>query len=107
MYYKVIKNGKVIDVLERLLFVKYQSKNNVMLLCKKSEAQAVIASDGDRLLHTEWMFRFPSECEIKYENVDLEEIDEYEYKQLKALNLKTPEDIIDEYTLLLIDGGIL
>jgi hypothetical protein len=23
------------------------------------------------------------------------------------LNLKTPEDIIDEYTLLLIEGGIL
>jgi len=37
----------------------------------------------------------------------LEEIEEYEYKQLRALNMKTPEEIIDEYTLLLIEGGVL
>lgn len=31
MYYKVIKNGKVIDVLDHLTFVKHQQKHDVML----------------------------------------------------------------------------
>jgi hypothetical protein len=39
--------------------------------------------------------------------MELVEIDELEYKQLKALNGKTPEEIIDEYTLLLIEEGII
>ena len=39
--------------------------------------------------------------------VNLEEIDVYEYNQLKILNLKTPEEIIDAYTKSLIDGGVL
>ena len=39
--------------------------------------------------------------------LDLVEIDEYEYKQLKLLNLKSAEEIIDEYTLLLFEGGLL
>jgi hypothetical protein len=42
-----------------------------------------------------------------YDTVELIPIDEYEYRQLKVLNLRTPQEIIDEYTLLLINGGVL
>jgi hypothetical protein len=42
-----------------------------------------------------------------YDTVELVEIDKYEYERLRMLNLKTPEEIIDEYTLLLLAGGIL
>lgn len=104
MYYKVIKNGKVIDVLNQLVFVKYQHKHNIMLLCDQSEAQAIVSSDGTYIWHVNWLYNIPVSG---YDTVDLVEIDEYEYNQLKIFNLKTPEEIIDEYTLLLINGGVL
>ena len=104
MYYKVVKNDKVIDVLDRLMFVKYQKKHNIMIACDKSQAQAIISSDGEYIWHIDGLYRIPVDG---YDTVELVEIDEHEYKQLKVLNLKTPQDIIDEYTLLLIEGGIL
>ena len=42
-----------------------------------------------------------------YDTVQLEEISVYEYDKLKALGAKTPEAIIDAYTLSLIEGGML
>ena len=104
MYYKVLKNGRVIDVLDHLIFVKYQIKHNIMVLCDKSEAQAIVSSDGIYIWHIAGLYNIPVEG---YDSVDLEEIDVYEYNQLKMLNLKTPEEIIDEYTKSLIDGGVL
>lgn len=104
MYYKVVKNNKVIDVLYRLIFVKYQQKHNIMIACEESQAQAIISSDGEYVWHVKGLYRIPVDG---YDTVELIEIDEYEYKRLKVLNFKTPEEIIDEYTLLLIEGGIL
>ena len=104
MYYKVIKNNKVIDVLDRLVFVKYQNKHGIMVACDESESQAIISSDGEYIWHVAGLYRIPVDG---YDTVDLVEIDENEYRQLKILNLKTVEEIIDEYTLLLINGGVL
>ena len=104
MYYKVLKDGRVIDALDHLVFVKYQKKHNIMLLCDQSEAQAIVSSDGSYFWHVKWLYKIPVDG---YDTVELVEIDEYEYKKLKMLNLKTPEEIIDEYTLLLLEGGIL
>ena len=104
MYYKVLKDGQVIDVLDHLVFVKYQKKHNIMLLCEESETQATVSSDGSYVWHLDWLLNVPVDG---YETVDLKEIDKYEYEQLKILNYKTPQEIIDEYTLLLIEGGIL
>lgn len=104
MYYKALKNDKVIDVLDHLSFVRHQEKHNIMIACEKSQAQAIISSNGDNIWHVRGLYRIPVDG---YDTVELVEIDEYEYSQLKALNGKTPEEIIDEYTLLLIKGGIL
>ena len=104
MYYKVLQDNKVIDVLDRLIFVKYQKKHDIMLLCDQSEAQAIVSSDGSYAWHVNWLYNIPVNG---YDTVELIEIDEYEYKQLKMLNMRTPEEIIDEYTLLLLDGGVL
>lgn len=104
MFYKVIYNDKVIDVLDRLVFLKYQETYNRMIFCEESEAQAIISSDEEHIWHEETLYNIPVPG---YDTVRVEEIDEYEYKQLKVLNCKTPEQIIDEYTLLLIDGGVL
>jgi hypothetical protein len=104
MYYKVIKNNKVIDVLDHLAFVKYHKKHNIMIACDRSDAQAIISSDGEYVWHVIGLYDIPVSG---YDTVRLVRIDEYEYKQLKTLSLKTPEEIIDEYTLLLINGGVL
>ena len=104
MYYKVLKDGKVIDILDNLVFVKYQKKHGIMLLCDKSEAQAIVSSDGSYFWHLKGLYKIPVDG---YDTVNIEKIDEYEYRTLKMLNMKTPEEIIDEYTLLLLEGGIL
>lgn len=104
MFYKVIKDNKVIDVLDHLTFVKYQKKHDIMIVCPRNEAQAIISSGGDYIWHVEGMYKVPVD---RYDTVRLIKIDKYEYDSLKALNLRTPEDIIDAYTISLIEGGLL
>lgn len=38
MYYKVIKNDEVVDVLNHILYIKYQEKHSLLLLCDITEA---------------------------------------------------------------------
>lgn len=104
MYYKVLKNDKVIDVLDRLNFVKYQPKHEIMVACAKNEAQAIVSSDGNDIWHVRGLYSIPVGG---YETVELANIDEFEYRQLKVLNMKSPEAIIDEYNLLLLEMGVL
>lgn len=104
MFYKVIYNGNVVDVLEKLVFVKYNQKHKIMMLCSEDEAEAFLSSDADNAWHTEQQYNVPIDG---YKTVELEEIDELEYQKLKMLGGKTPEEIIDAYTLFLIQEGVL
>lgn len=103
MFYKIIENGKVIDVLDHLTYLKYQPKNNIMLLCDINEAQAILSSDKNTIWHVEGLYDLPIDG---YKNVKVVAIDEFEYKKLRVLNMKSPEEIVDEYTLLLIDSDM-
>lgn len=104
MFYKVIKNNKVIDVLDHLTYLKWQKKNKIMLLSGEGEAQAILGSDGNTIWHVEGFYDLPVEG---YETVKLIEINSLEYKQLKMLNGKTPEEIADELILYLVNNGII
>ena len=104
MYYKVLKDNKVIDVLDHLSFVKYQEKHGIMVACAKEEAQAIISSNGEYVWHVNGLYSIPVDG---YDTVYLEKIDKYEYDELKILCLRDVQSIIDEYTLSLIEGGIL
>lgn len=104
MYYKVIKNNKVIDVLEKLIFLKYQPKHQIMVICDESEAQAILSSDNNTIWHETSLYKIPVDG---YDTVTIEEIDKYEYQSLKVLNMKTPEEILDAFVLSLIREGIL
>lgn len=104
MYYKVLKNNKVIDVLDNLVYLKWQDKHKIMILSDENEAQAILSSDKNTIWHEKTLYNIPVPG---YETVELIEIDEYEYKQLKVLNGCTPEDIIDQYTALLIEMEVL
>lgn len=104
MFYKVIKDNKVIDVLDHLTYLKWQERNKIMLLSDLNEAQAILGSDGNTIWHVEGFYDLPVDG---YETVTLKPIDEYEYKQLKMLNGRSVQEILDEYTLLLIEEGII
>lgn len=104
MFYKVIYNSRVIDVLGDLLYLKYQEKYDRMVFCGESEAQAILSSDQKHIWHVDGMYDVPID---RYDTVVLEEIDEYEYRQLKVLNMKTPESIIDEFVLTLFESEII
>lgn len=104
MYYKVIKDGKVVDVLDKFIYLKYQSKHKTMILTDENDAQAILSSDKSTIWHERSLYKVPIDG---YDEVDVEKIDEHEYKQLKVLNMKSPEDIIDEYNLLLLEMGVI
>lgn len=103
-YYKVIKDNKVIDVLDSLIYLKWEPKHKIMILSDINEAQAILSSDKNTVWHERTLYKIPVDG---YETVDLVEIDEHEYKQLRVLNMKSPEQIIDEYNLLLLEMGVL
>lgn len=108
MFYKVIKNDKVIDVLDKLIYLKWQDKNKIMVLCEENEAQAILSSSKNDIWHEETLYEIPVEgYKDCYETVRIEEICESEYKQLKILGLRTPEEIIDAYTLLLLQEEVI
>lgn len=104
MYYKVLKNNKVIDVLDKLVFLKYQPKHKIMVLCDENEAQAILSSDQNTIWHESTLYKIPVDG---YDEVTIEKIDQFEYKQLRVLNMKSPEEILDEYNLLLLEMGII
>lgn len=104
MFYKVIKNNKVIDVLDNLIYLKWQPKHKMMVLSDENEAQAILSSDKNTIWHERTLYNVPVSG---YDIVDIQEIDKYEYEQLKMLNGKTPEEIIDNFVLSLLENNII
>ena len=104
MYYKVLKDNKVIDVLDNLIYLKWEPKHKIMVLSDIDEAQAILSSDKNTIWHERTLYKIPTDG---YETVDAIEIDEFEYKQLKMLNFSTPEEIIDNFLLTLLENNII
>ena len=104
MYYKVIKNNKVIDVLDQLIYLKWQPKHKIMVLSGEDDAQAILSSDKNTIWHEKSLYNVPVSG---YDEVEVLPIDKFEYEQLKMLSGKSIEEILDAYTLLLIQGGII
>ena len=104
MYYKVLKNNKVIDVLDNLIYLKWEPKHKIMVLSDENEAQAILSSDKNTIWHEKTLYKIPVDG---FDTVEIVDIDEYEYTQLKTLNLKTPEEIIDSFLLTLIENNII
>lgn len=104
MYYKVIKNNKVIDVLDNLIYLKWEPKHKIMVLTDENDAQAILSSDKNTIWHERTLYKVPVDG---YDCVDIEPIDKYEYEKLRTLNLKTPEEIADAVILSLLESGII
>ena len=104
MYYKVIKDNKVIDVLDNLTYLKWQPKHKIMVLSDIDEAQAILSSDKNTIWHERTLYNVPVDG---YETVSIEPVEKFEYEQLKMLNLKTPEEIIDAFVMSLLEENII
>ena len=104
MYYKVIKDNKVIDVIDQLVLLKYLPNRKAMTVCDVNEAQAFLSSDNETIWHERTLRKIPVEG---YDTVELVKINKYEYDQLKILNLKTPEAIIDAFVTSLLEDNLL
>ena len=104
MFYKVIKNNKVIDVLNSLIYLKWQPKHKIWILSDENEAQAILSSDNNTVWHEKTLYNVPVDG---YDEVELVPIEKFEYDQLKMLNGKTPEEIIDNFVLSLITDNII
>ena len=75
-----------------------------MVLTDINQAQAILSSDNNTVWHERTLYEIPVDG---YDTVDVVKIDEYEYKQLKMLNMRTPQEIIDEFVMSLLEGGVL
>ena len=104
MYYKVLKNNKVIDVLDNLIYLKWEPKHKIMVLSGIDDAQAILSSDKNTIWHEETLYRVPVDG---FDTVKIELIDKYEYEKLRTLNLKTPEEIADAVILSLLETGVI
>ena len=104
MYYKVMKNNKVIDVLDNLVYLKWQPKHKMMVLSCEDEAQAILSSDKNSVWHERTLYKIPAEG---FDEVEVLPIEEYEYRQLIMLCLSTPEEIIDNFVLSLLEDNII
>lgn len=65
---------------------------------------SILSSDKEMIWHEQSFYNIPVPG---YDTVVLEEIDEYEYRQLRALNYKSPQEIVDAIILALINDGVL
>lgn len=103
MYYKVVKNNKVLDLLTRIETVRFSKRNGFIIRCLPDRSEGFMSSDYQRVYKTPQML----DNGMNWTVVDLVEIDEHEYNQLKMLNGKSPQEIIDAYTLTLMEEGII
>ena len=106
-YYKVIKNNRVIDVLNEneIHYLKYSKKHERMFNATSiHDAQAIFSSTHEHIWHVNYLHEIPVKG---YDTVELIPIDVYEYDQLKKLNGQTPQEIIDDFVLELIESGVL
>lgn len=102
MYYKVIYNNEVIDVLDNLVYLKYQQKYDRMIFSNRTAAQAIFSSDRKHIWHVQGLPK-PSD---EYDTVVLEEIDRYQYFQLKEEKNLNSNKIKDDFVIKFMLGDL-
>jgi hypothetical protein len=90
-YYKVIKDGVIVDADH--LWLRWQTKHRIMLACEPEEAQFI--QSGDTIYAANWLNPAPAELDGQYEKIPIkgakecldfyaEEIGEEEYLSIRA-----------------------
>ena len=123
MFYKIVYNNFVIDIIDNPVYVKYSFKSKMFLVTDATSADGVMS--GNR----EEVYLFKAIPDIEYKIVKMVEITESEYLNIKSnivepinadgevvdfyilqqnkideMNLKCRESIIDGFDVVLSDG---
>ena len=80
MFYKVIKDNNIVDVLNKITFVKIQVAHNILIICSEKFAQGIVSSNGVDIWFVDGLIK---ENVNNYPSVELVEIDEEEYNILR------------------------
>ena len=101
-----MKSRKVIDLFsgEKLVYVKYQPKHQILLLTDETEAMGIML-DYDKCYHLETLLPFPDDCH--YITAKIEEIAEIEYDDLRENLLQSADDILENLLVELMERGVL
>lgn len=92
-YYKVIKNGTVVDA--NFVFLKWQPKNRILIGCRAEEANFIQSSDMTEVWRVNWLVPIGEEAGV-YETVEAVEITEEEYLSLRAQLDEGTEVVVPE-----------
>ena len=80
MYYKLIENGKIVDVLKNPHYVQWQRKNNILVSCEQEEADGVLSSNCVRA------YQIVLGNKYRFAGVgDMVEITQPEYEELSKI----------------------
>lgn len=80
MFYKIVSNGKIIDVADGLTYCFFQTKNSIWLCCDdESRADGIVSSDGSAIYQLE-----SATYDAGLTVVKAVEIDEGAYNELRA-----------------------
>ena len=89
IYYKIIKDGKVVAVGQSADMRKHQQKHNIFLKCSESDAQFI--QIGGVVYRDSWMKTIPDGVLVDFEEAEIVGIPEDEYKMLSEAIAKNEE----------------
>lgn len=101
MYYKIISNGRVIDTLNALVFVK-RHKEGHFILCGEDDSELILNSSNDGYYNLDIQPYVEG-----YTPVSIKKIDEFEYEELRKFDGMTKQELIDATILNLIEEGVI
>lgn len=93
-YYKIIKNGHVVDVGSS--FLKWNERWGQPYYCGVDDAQFVQGLDGNTLYRASWMREPPTEAAVNYIEADIEFTDPAEYEYTLELLNEGEEVVVPE-----------
>lgn len=94
-YYKIIKDGIVIDA--NYVFLRWQEKHKTMLACEPEHGQFIQSTDQQEIWTVDWLNPVPAELAGAYDVIEAVEITADEYAALRkqldnGLTVELPED---------------
>lgn len=94
MYFKIIYNALVIDILDSVQYVRWLKRGKKFVKTEMTSANGILASDGINVYHVEGMPEFDGMG--NYKTVHLVEIDEEGYNTLKSQMVEGDVVYVDE-----------
>lgn len=94
MYFKIIYNALVIDILDSVQYVRWLKRGKKFVKTDMTSANGILASDGLNVYHVEGMPEFDGMG--NYKTVHMVEIDEESYNTLKSQMIEGDVVYVDE-----------